>query len=100
MIMSKDHRFSLTLIIRTVNDMKTITLPDIERIGRSIDERGLAAVPSAELLAVARTARQLGGSAVLAAVLADATEPDVARIRAFGLLGYTFSNPRPVLRAA
>ncbi len=80
--------------------MTTITLPDIERIGRSIDERGLAAVPSAELLAVAHTARHLGGSSVLADVLADATEPDVARVRAFGLLGYAFSNPRSVLRAA
>jgi hypothetical protein len=100
MFSNRDHRFSWTSSVRTVHVMTTITLPDLERIGRSIDERGLAAVPADELRAVADTARELGGSAVLAAVLADPAEPDVTRVRAFGLLGYAFRSPRPALLAA
>ena len=80
--------------------MRTITIDDIERIGRSLDEHGLDAFSSAELRAVARTARELGGSPVLAAVLADPAEPAVARMRAFGLLGGVFRNPRPQQLAA
>jgi len=59
--------------------------PSVGDLAIAIDAEGLAAHEPA-LRDVADAALRAGLSPVLAAVLADATQPDVARLRAFGLL--------------
>ena len=54
------------------------------RIGRSIEQDGIAAIPQQLLTDVAHEAVRLGVRPVLAGVLASPSHPPVARERAFG----------------
>ncbi len=61
-----------------------IDLALLDRIGRSIDHDGIAAIPDYLLTDVAHEAVRLGVRPVLAGVLSSSTHPPVARERAFG----------------
>lgn len=57
----------------------------LEDIAADFDSYGIAAVEAA-LAAVVDRARRAGISPVLLSVLADPTEPEIARARAFGII--------------
>lgn len=57
----------------------------IENLAADIDRSGIAAVEPT-ISAVVEHARSAGVNPVLLSVLADASEPEVARARAFGLV--------------
>ncbi len=69
---------------------------EIDRLAWHIELHGLAGLEEA-LRRVAQRARTVGASPVLAGVLADRTEPEVARIRALGLLALQIAAREPVL---
>lgn len=71
-----------------------ITLSHIEHIARAIAESGLAAVPPTVLGRIAGDAALLGASPVLTGILLDPTEPEVARVRAFGRVTNVFVRSR------
>lgn len=74
---------------------------DIQRLAAVVDDQGLTAVPHDRLTRVAADALRRGASPVLAAVLADPSQPEVARTRAFGKITTVFiSRPRPLVSAA
>ena len=62
----------------------TLTLTDLDRIGRIIDTDGLDAVPAELLAGVVRDASLLGVRPIATAVFASIGDPTVARVRAFG----------------
>jgi hypothetical protein len=72
---------------------------DFHALAQQVDLRGFeAAEPVLRDLAVA--ARNAGVSPVLVAVLADASEPEVARIRALAKVRMAMENRRPTPIAA
>jgi hypothetical protein len=97
--MSENHRFSLTTSIRTLVLME-ITDREIERMSWRIETSGSLADETAGVTAVVRRAAETGASTVLIGVLADPTEPEVARIRAFGKLALQLGQRRPTLVTA
>lgn len=58
----------------------------LDALARQIEHHGIASVAAAQLELIARLAARSGGPAVLAALLTDPNEPQVARERAFGRL--------------
>ena len=71
---------------------------DMDRLAWHIELHGLVGKEEA-LRNVVQLARTSGASRLLADVLADRTEPEVARIRAFGLLALQIAARRPVQHA-
>ncbi len=79
----------------------------LDRIGRSIDQSGIAGIPQDLLTEVAHEAVRLGVRPVLAGVLASPQQAPVARERAFGLVaagvdrayGFAGAARTPVLAA-
>jgi hypothetical protein len=63
--------------------MRPISDEEVDRLAWHIEARGLTGVEK-ELRRVVERARSSGVSPVLVDVLADPTEPEVARMRAFG----------------
>lgn len=62
----------------------SISLSQLEQIGWTIDRSGLTDVPEQQLVQIAKEAIRLGVRPISAGVLADPSEPSVARQRAFG----------------
>ena len=58
----------------------------LDAVAWQIEQHGVASVAAAQLELIARLAAGSGGPAVLAALLTDPDEPQVARERAFGRL--------------
>ena len=69
---------------------------EIERLAWHIELHGLAGHDEA-IRNVVQRAHTAGASPVLAGVLADRNEPEVARIRAFGLVALQIAARGPVL---
>lgn len=90
--MIADHRFSLTSAVPTVEDMHT-PVPDLAQLGQALAAHGFAGHDAA-IHAVVESARGAGLSPVLIAVLADPTEPELARLRAFGRLALALTAER------
>ena len=64
----------------------------VAQLGARIDEHGLAATAD-DLDKLVDTARRLGAALVAADVLADPTEPDVVRHRAFSHVASALTCP-------
>jgi hypothetical protein len=79
--MSRVYRFFSPMEARTVISMRTLFTLDF--LAWSVAQDGVEA-HRAELLSVGREARARGVSPVLVDVLLDASQPEVARQRAFG----------------
>ena len=62
-----------------------MSTPDLHLLAQEIESHGLVGHESA-IDAVCRAARSAGLSPVLVDVLADPHQPEVARVRAFGML--------------
>ncbi len=62
----------------------SLSLTQLEQIGWTIDRSGLTEVSEQQLFQVAQEAIRLGVRPIAAGVLADSSEPSVARQRAFG----------------
>ena len=62
-----------------------MTTPDLHLLAEDLASHGLVGHEAA-VAAVSRAARSAGLSPVLVDVLADADAPEVARLRAFGML--------------
>jgi hypothetical protein len=62
----------------------SLSLTELEQIGWTIERSGLANVTDQRLAEIAHEAIQLGIRPIAAGVLADPSEPSVARQRAFG----------------
>lgn len=63
----------------------SITRTDLDRIAFAIDARGMSAV-EAEVAGVVDHARRTGVRGPAVEVLSDMTEPEPARMRAYGLV--------------
>lgn len=69
-------------------------IADLDRVGAIIDRDGIDAVPGHLLDHLAADAKTLGVTTVATDVLLDATDPSVARERAFGVLAYRLMGAR------
>jgi hypothetical protein len=69
------------------------THQDLDRLAQAIADHGVEAVEPAVVESLAGSAIALGASPILASVFADAAEPAVARMRAFGRIAAVFANP-------
>ena len=88
MIMSRKYRSSATSNVRTVVVMEhSLTLADLDGLARTIDQRGIDAVPATLIRSLADDARADGASTTLTTLIVDPAEPRVARERAFVKLG-------------
>ncbi len=65
---------------------------DVDQLGWLVEAHGVDAVPAPQLAGLARHARGLGFSPVLADLLLDPTQPAAARSRAFGRLALTVGS--------
>jgi hypothetical protein len=72
---------------------------DFHTLAQNVDARGLAAAEGV-VREITTTARNAGVSPVLVAVLADAREPEVARIRALAKIRMALESRRPGALAA
>lgn len=79
--------------------MQRITDDEIEQLSWRIERQGLRGCNEA-LRRVAARARAEGLSPVLASIVADETEPEVARLRALGLLALRLGTATPPARRA
>lgn len=109
MVKTTYHRFCFCSNLRTVVSMHTPTGTtndtsafdvEMDRVAWRIATHGLRGSEDA-LRRLAGRARRCGVSSVLTEVLTDPTEPEVARIRAFGLVSLRLARIAPhVDRAA
>lgn len=63
----------------------SISHRDLDRIARDIDAHGLAAV-ECDVATIVDDARRVGVGGAALDVLGDVTAPEIARLRAFGLV--------------
>lgn len=75
-----------------------MSIPDVHLLAQEIESHGLVGHESA-IDAVCRAARAAGLSGVLADVLADRRQPEVARVRAFGMLTARLAGARAPIPA-
>lgn len=77
------------------------SLTDITDVANNIATDGIATVPHEQLRAIATSAVRHGASPVLANVVADPSQPEVARTRAFGRITLAFlTTVHPFSQAA
>lgn len=95
MFMSRNYRFSLTSNVRTMRVMEqSLALADLDGLARTIDQRGIDAVPATLIRSLADEARTDGASTTLTTLIVDPAEPRVARERAFVKLGARVTGAR------
>jgi hypothetical protein len=75
-----------------------MSTPDLHLLAQEIESHGLVGHESA-IDAVCRAARTAGLSPVLIDVLADPHQPEVARVRAFGMLTARLAGARAPIPA-